>query len=120
MPLGSSIADRRARWTCKHLTSADAAFTGTGQANEPPPLNVNLSEALGAEIYFWFKYEFTKPEHVPPEPNRVMVYDPATRIVQVYKEDSDGASAPEHTFNSPCILPAEKLGLAPTPAFGGP
>jgi hypothetical protein len=120
--LGSSIEARRARWDSKHLTTADAAFSGLVHPSNPTRLNANLSEALGHEIFAWFRSEFTKPEHsqILYEPNRVMVYDPATRIVRVYREGSDQGSAPEHTFSQPCIFPAEKLGLAPAQAWGGP
>lgn len=71
------------------------------------------------EIYYWFFNQFSNlNEH---RPNRVMVYNPATRQVHVYKEDDDLQSAPEHTFSNLCRLPAEKLGLVPLPkVLGGP
>lgn len=122
VPLGSSDEARRSRWTNKHLTTTDIAFnypnveTQTGQK-----LVASLSETLGMEIFHWFRTEWQKPEHHCDRTPRVLVYDPATRQVHVYKEDSDYVqTAPEHTFSATCKLPAEKVGLVPTPAFVTP
>lgn len=122
VPLGSSVEARRDRWTSKHVTTADIGFNSPAEeAQTGQALMASTSETLGREIFHWFRTEWQKPIHRCDWTKRVMVYEPATRIVHVYKEDDDYAqSAPEHTFNATCKLPAEKLGLVPTPAFVTP
>lgn len=114
VPLGSSSADRESRWRNQHLTTADVAFNPRG--SEDP----SLSEPLGSEIFRWFATVYRQPVRAGEVCVRfIMVYDPATRLVQLYREDANPASAPEHTFTTPCRLPWEKLELPQPPAQGG-
>ncbi|POS73563.1 hypothetical protein DHEL01_v208045 [Diaporthe helianthi] len=115
VPLGSSSAARDARWRNQHLTTAEVVFSGLGGLDA-----LSLSEPLGLEIHRWFRAMYTDPMRATELCIRfIMLYDPATKLVQLYREDADPASAPEHTFTTPCQFPWEKLGLPP-PVVGRP
>ncbi|KAK2601385.1 hypothetical protein N8I77_010840 [Diaporthe amygdali] len=127
VPLGGSQQAKNIRASNSSLTTADAVFACRKDKKTNPNLEFDpvLNEALGSEILLWFRTEFTKPERAMDKTARVLVYDPKTRSVSVYKEGSDENSAPEHTFKNPCKLPAEKLGMATsgpgaTPGGAGP
>lgn len=112
VPLGDTAAEKSLRGSNQFLTTAEVSFACGKDRSADPSLkfDANLSEALGNEIFSWFDTEFQKAEYANDETTRLLVYDQTTRKVEVHKEGSDGQT-PEHIFNEPCRLPAEKLGL---------